>query len=131
MFVLDTNACIGLIKGNQSLLRRLRAHQPGDVAVSAVTVAELEFGVEKSLKRAENASALSQFLAPLVQLPFDSHAAQVYGRVRAALEARGEPIGPLDTLIGAHSLSVAATLVTRNTREFKRVAGLRTADWEA
>ncbi|MBM3306074.1 MAG: type II toxin-antitoxin system VapC family toxin, partial [Candidatus Aminicenantes bacterium] len=73
--------------------------------------------------------ALDEFLLPLEIAAFDEPAAEGYGTVRAALEKAGTPIGPLDTQIGAHALSLGATLVTHNTREFRRVPGLAVADW--
>ena len=71
------------------------------------------------------------FCAPLAIEPFDALAAEVYGTIRATLEAAGTPIGPLDTLIAAHALSIDATVVTANVREFKRVPGLRVENWLA
>ena len=70
-----------------------------------------------------------RFLLPLTIYPFDYEASKIYGYLRAALEQRGTPIGPLDTLIAAHALSLGATLVTNNTREFSRVPELRLEDW--
>jgi len=97
--------------------------------VSSVTVAELYFGVQKRQRPAQNEQALEQFLIPLAVVGFDLAAAIEYGRVRAALEKRGPPIGPLDTLIAAHALSLDLTLVTNNTREFERVPDLSVENW--
>ena len=72
---------------------------------------------------------LAEFLAPLEVIPFDEDAAESYGDLRAVLEGSGRPIGPLDTLIAGHALSLDATLVTNNTREFQRVRGLRLENW--
>jgi tRNA(fMet)-specific endonuclease VapC len=74
---------------------------------------------------------LAKFCVPLAILPFDNAAAEAYGALRAELERQGKPIGPLDTLIAAHALSLGVTLVTNNEREFRRVAGLRVANWLA
>jgi tRNA(fMet)-specific endonuclease VapC len=69
-------------------------------------------------------------LAKLLDIfPFDRHAAQAYGPVRAALERAGKKIGALDTLIAAHALSLGVTLVTHNIREFAWVKGLEVTDW--
>jgi tRNA(fMet)-specific endonuclease VapC len=73
--------------------------------------------------------SVSQFLIPLVIADFDEGAAEAYGRVRAVLEAQGKPIGALDTLIAAHALSLEATLVTKDTREFSRVPDLGLVNW--
>jgi tRNA(fMet)-specific endonuclease VapC len=93
-------------------------------------VDELAFGVHKS-GSARNIAALQQFLEPLEIANFDRDAAQCYGRLRATLESAGTSIGPLDTQISAHALALGVTLVTHNTREFKRVPGLLLSDWVA
>jgi tRNA(fMet)-specific endonuclease VapC len=129
-FLLDTDACIYVIKRKPpQVLRRFRSHSSGDIGVSSITVAELEYGVQKSQSPEENQCALQQFLVPLVTANFDPRAATVYGRLRAALEAQGTPIGPLDMLIAAHALSLRVTLVTNNVREFSRIPGLQIANW--
>jgi tRNA(fMet)-specific endonuclease VapC len=130
--VLDTDTCIHLIRGRAlETLRRLKRYTPGDVAISSITLAELAFGVSKSLNASKNEPALAEFTAPLQILPFDDAAARVYGNIRARLEKGGVVIGSLDMLIGAHALSLGLTLVTHNTREFSRIAGLRVVDWVA
>ena len=131
-FMLDTDACIALIKRKPAkLLRKIGALAPGEAGISAVTLAELRFGVAKSVQRERNARALDEFLLPLEIADFDEAAAASYGKARAAVEAAGRPIGPLDTLIGAHALSLGAILVTHNIREFRRIPGLIVADWIA
>lgn len=130
MWLLDTNICIALIKQQPSeLIAKLKKLKPGDVAISSITLAELQFGVSKSKQPEKNRAALDQFLLPLEVLSFDESAAGVYGQLRAALEAKGTPIGPLDTLIASHALSVKAAVVTNNVREFSRVDGLRVENW--
>jgi len=76
-----------------------------------------------------NRQALEMALAPLTILPFDERAAWAYGELRADLERRGTPIGSLDTMIAAHALSLQATLITNNTREFAQVSGLQVENW--
>src|SRR2546427_810309 len=123
--MLDTNICVYLIRGKPANLLRKLAGQPiSDIGISSITVAELQFGVQRSSRPAQNQLALDQFLIPLNILDFDYDAAAAYGRVRAHLEAQGTPIGSLDTLIAAHALSRGLTLVTNNTRAFSRVPGL-------
>ncbi len=131
-FMLDTDSCIALIKRKPAkMLDKLTSHVPGDVGLSTVTLAELRYGVAKSAQKEMNAGALDGFLLPLEIADFDETAADVYGEVRAALEKAGTPIGPLDTQIGAHALSLGAVLVTHNTREFLRIPGLAVEDWLA
>jgi tRNA(fMet)-specific endonuclease VapC len=128
--MLDTDTCIYLIKRrSEALLSRLVATDPGEVCISVVTLAELRFGVEKSEFRERNAAALDAFLLPLIVAPFDPPAAEAYGFVRTALEGNGTPIGPLDTMIASHALSLHVDLVTNNLREFSRVKALRLTNW--
>ena len=127
--MLDTNICIYAIKQRPpEVLAALRAQEVAGLGLSSVTVAELAFGVAKS-GSARNQKALEQFLEPLEIADFDRSAALVYGRLRAALEASGTPIGPLDTQIAAHALALGVILVSNNQREFARVPGLRLEDW--
>lgn len=129
-WLLDTNVCIAVIRQRpESALRRLRGKQVGQVGLSTITLAELEFGAAKSLQPARARAALREFLLPLEVVPFDEAAADAYGTVRAAMEKKGRPIGPLDTLIAAHALALGTVLVTNNTREFRRVPGLSVEDW--
>jgi len=129
-FMLDTDSCIALIKRKPAkMLDKLTSHAPGDIGLSTVTLAELRYGVAKSAQKERNNQALDEFLLPLEIADFDEMSAGAYGEVRAALEKAGTPIGPLDTQIGAHALSLGAVLVTRNTREFRRVPGLAVEDW--
>ena len=130
MWMLDTDICIALIKRQPpELITKLKKHKPGEVAISAITLAELRFGVSKSAQQEKNRAALDQFLLPLEILTFDEASAECYGQVRASLESAGTPIGPLDTLIASHALSIDATVVTYNVREFSRVRGLRVRNW--
>lgn len=128
-FLLDTNTCIYVINERPpEVVKRFRRYRLGDLGVSAVTVAELAYGVEKSRSN-RNRAALDHFLLPLVIARFDREAALVYGTIRAPLESKGRAIGALDMLIAAHALSLGATLVTNNEREFGRVAGLAVENW--
>ena len=128
-YMLDTNICIYVIKqAPATVLHKFRQHENEGLGVSAITAAELAFGVAKSGSR-RNRSALDEFLSALEIAPFDDEAARIYGDVRADLESRGVPIGPLDTQIAAHALTLDVTLVSNNLREFERVTGLRCANW--
>lgn len=130
--VLDTNMCIYLIRQrSRRALRRFEEFEPGEIGVSVITVAELRYGAEKSARPEQNRNALERFLLPLEVLALGEEATKAYGRIRAVLEKKGTPIGPLDTLIAAHASSLGATLVTNNTSEFERVPGLRLEDWTA
>ena len=129
-FLLDTNICIYLIKQKPpEVLQKFNAYQVGDIGISSITVAELEFGVQKSQFPAKNQQALTQFLLPLQIADFDHTAATIYGNVRATLEKQGTPIGSLDTLIAAHALSLQVALITNNVKEFSRVPNLKLDNW--
>jgi tRNA(fMet)-specific endonuclease VapC len=131
-WMLDTDTCITFLKGRHpQAFRRITAGPLGDVGLSSITLAEICVGIAKSERSRENANALYAALALLDTVAFDEQAASVYGAIRARLERRGTTIGPLDLLIAAHAMSVNATLVTHNTREFERLADLRVEDWIA
>lgn len=129
-FMLDTNICVAMIRYRPvSLLHRMTACEPGTLWVSSITTSELFHGAEKSARPVENRAALTQFLLPLVVVDYDEAASRIYGRLRTELERAGTPTGSMDMLIAAHALSLDVTLVTNNSREFRRVKGLALEDW--
>lgn len=128
-YLLDTNiVSFHIRRSSAALERRLRRTPAARVALSVVTEMELRYGIARnpSLKIAP---LVEELLAGLTVLPLTSDVARVYGRVRAALDRAGTPIGPLDLMIAAQALASHRTLVTNNTREFMRVPGLRCVDW--
>lgn len=129
-YMLDTNICIYAIKHKPAqVFSRLQEHDPSEICISSVTYAELVHGVEKSQAIEKNRLALALLLSNIEVISFDSPAAESYGKIRADLEKRGTPIGPLDMMIAGHALSLGYTVVTNNTKEFKRVNGLRLENW--
>jgi tRNA(fMet)-specific endonuclease VapC len=128
--MLDTNTCIFAINGNLSVRSRFILAYSFGLVISAITEAELWYGVENSTAPEKNAEVLLKFLATVETLPFDTRAAAEYGRVRTGLKRAGTPIGDRDTLIAAHAKSVGVSLVTNNTNEFGRVKGLALEDWK-
>ena len=131
-YLLDTNILVYVLNArshHQAVLDRFDREEPRDMVVSSITLAELRFGIEKSRLRETSGRVLQHVLDALNVVPFDAKAAQMYGSVRAALEAEGKPIGRLDTLIAAHALSLDLTLVTNNVREFSKVRRLRVENW--
>ena len=129
-YMLDTDIVV-YIKNNrpEKVLRRFRKYEPGDLCISAVTMAELEYGVENSSKPEQNRIGLMFFLSGLSVVPFDDNAAVEYGSIRAELKKKGQLIGANDLLIAAHAKAMNVTLVTNNIKEFKRVRGLKTENW--
>jgi tRNA(fMet)-specific endonuclease VapC len=127
---LDTDICIYAINRKRpEVLSRVRGYPLGEVGISAITYAELRFGMENSARVEQNMDRLERFLLPLEIAPFDADAARYYGRLRRELERAGCPIGSNDLLIAAHALALATTLVTNNVREFSRIAGLQVDRW--
>lgn len=128
--MLDTNICIYTIKRKpEQVVEILKSTPVSNIGISAITLSELEYGVAKSSKPAQNRIALAEFLAPLEILPFDDLAAQQYGTIRAYLESQGTPIGSMDMLIAAHALALNCILVTNNEREFNRIPSLKIQNW--
>ena len=133
MILLDTNVVIALINATSADVRKtfnVRVDQRATIAVGSIVLHELEFGVAKSQRQRANRDLLQAFLAgPVNVLAFDDEDAAVAAALRAELETRGTPIGPYDVLIAGQALRHKATLVTANTREFKRVKGLKVENW--
>ena len=128
-YLLDTNICIYLIKQKPSVLKRFEMFSVGEVLISSITVAELQFGVAKSQAVGRNRAALEQFLLPLIVADFDLPAANAYGPLRALLQRSGTPVSAMDMLIAAHALSPKAILVTNYEREFSRVPNMAQENW--
>lgn len=129
-YMLDTNICIYAIKHKpEKVFQKLQEVEPEDVCVSSVTYAELVHGVEKSVAVEKNRLALSMLLANIEILDFDVDAADCYGKIRADLEKKGTPIGPLDMMIAGHAQSLGYTVVTNNVKEFSRVMDLKIENW--
>ena len=131
MYLLDTNTCIGFLNGKPKVIANFQKQVPSDLYLCSVVKAELLFGAWASGHSAENLRKLEPFFKPLVSLPFDDACADYFGRIRAELKSKGQPIGGNDLLIASISLANDLTLVTHNTKEFSKVTGLRLEDWEA
>ena len=129
MILLDTNTCIYIINNRPpNVLERFRKYKAGEVGISSIAASELAYGVAKS-GSIKNRKALDMFLAPMQILPFDSQCLWFYADLRASLEKQGPSIGPMDSLIAAHALSIDGTLVTNNIKEFMRVPKLKLDNW--
>ncbi|MFA7394618.1 MAG: type II toxin-antitoxin system VapC family toxin [Pigmentiphaga sp.] len=129
-YVLDTNAVIALLgQRSPELLARVEGSEPGSLAVSSIVAHELWFGAYRSQKVAFNLETLRLLFADLPILDFDREDARAAGEIRAELMRRGTPIGPYDVLIAGQAKARQLTLVTNNTGEFARVAGLSLVDW--
>ena len=120
---------ISSLQKSPQVFEKLQEHNPDEICISSVTYAELVHGVEKSRAVERNRLALTILLANIEILDFDMKAAEEYGRIRADLEKKGTPIGPLDMMIAGHAKSLGYTVVTNNVGEFKRVEGLQYENW--
>ena len=127
-FMLDADTVSYAIRGEGHVAPRLLEHQPSELCLSSITLAELRFGAEakrsQKLKR-----AIRSFVKDVAVVPFDESAADRFALVAAVLARRGEPIGAFDTLMAAHALSLGLVVVTNNTKHFNRVPGLRVENW--
>ena len=132
-YLLDTNACIALINGTEANVRRRFQRvvaRNSVMLLSSIVAFELWYGVAKSQRQDSNTKRLEAFFAgPLEWTLFDEEDARVAGAVRAELEAVGKPIGAYDVLLAGQARRRGATVVTSNSKEFVRVAGLKWEDW--
>lgn len=129
-FLLDTNICIYVIKQRPLMVKeRLQKIDPGDVGLSIITLAELEYGVAKSQNLQHNRETLNRFCLPFEIVGFSLEDAEKFGEIRATLEQQGQPIGSYDLLIASQAVSRGLILVTNNMKEFSRVEGLRLENW--
>jgi tRNA(fMet)-specific endonuclease VapC len=135
VYLLDTTVWIDLLRTNSpAIRRRLVAHSSHTIGLSIITLCELQYGLEHRAARhphlrEREQHLLSMMVAPFDVFPLDHRVVDIYGKVRAALAKAGLQIGALDTFIAAQALSLGATLVTSNRKEFQRVPGLDVEDW--
>ncbi|MCC6356221.1 MAG: type II toxin-antitoxin system VapC family toxin [Verrucomicrobiae bacterium] len=128
--MLDTSVCVALLRAASKRLTPTQSRRPiAGACISSIVLAELQAGAHKSHRPAFHHALIEAFTAGVPVRPFDTAAARAYGEIRADLEARGTPIGPLDILIAAHARSLGAILHTDNATEFKRVQGLKCQAW--
>jgi tRNA(fMet)-specific endonuclease VapC len=130
MYLLDTNICIFIIKRKPpEVLKKLKTKSLEEIFISAITVAELEYGVSKSEFPEKNKISLIEFLSIFNILPFDDNDAVEFGRIKADLSRKGRIIGPMDLLISAQAKSKNFILVTNNMKEFERITELKIENW--
>jgi tRNA(fMet)-specific endonuclease VapC len=129
-YLLDTNICIYLIKNKpKKLLTKIHKTPLSEIAISSITIAEMEYGIAKSTKPTESRIALMKFLLPFEIVDFSEQAAPHYGSIRRDLQTKGTPIGNMDMLIASVALAHGLTLVTNNMKEFSRIDNLKVEDW--
>ena len=129
-YLLDTCTVSDFIKGQPNVLARIKSTSPDLMAVSALTRMEIEYGLALNAERARKLlPVLDAFFLAIASLPFDIIDAKAAGTIRAALKARGQPIGAYDVLIAGTGLVRGLIVVTSNVNEFKRVSGLQVENW--
>jgi len=129
-YMLDTNIIVYAKNARPEIvLKRFQQYNSGDLCISAITMAELEYGIYNSSKPDQNRLALLTFLSNIEVIPFDMDATKAYGQIRHDLKVRGNLIGASDMLIAAHAKSLGYTLITNNIVEFERVEGLLLDNW--
>ena len=129
-YILDTNTCIYFLnKSSGNITSKMKSLSPADIKLSSITIAELFFGAEKSSAKKKNKEIVQRFTNNFEQIPFDNLCCQNYAEIRNSLEKKGAPIGPMDLLTAAISLTHNMVLVTNNIKEFKRAKGLMIENW--
>jgi tRNA(fMet)-specific endonuclease VapC len=133
LYLLHTNIVSYFVKGIHPGLhvRMMLAMQAQDIAISAITRAEVRYGAELMAADDKRRARIDLLLQDLPALPWTAAAADIYGEIKALLKRQGAPIGEMDTQIAAHALAEGLPLVTHNTRHFERIPGLKLEDWMA
>ena len=128
-YMLDTNIVIYTIKNRPAKVREAFKKHENQMGMSTVTLGELIYGAERSTQPERNLADIEGLTARLEVLPFEQHAAEHFGQLRAELYRVGQPIGPYDMMIAGHARAMGLILVTNTIKEFERVPGLRIENW--
>lgn len=128
-YMLDTNIVIYTIKNRPKKVREAFKQHEGQMCISAVTRGELIYGAERSSQPERNLVDIEGLVARLEVVPFEEHASEHFGQLRAELYRIGQPIGPYDMMIAGHARAMGLILVTNNMKEFERAPGLRVENW--
>lgn len=127
MNLLDTDHCVAILRKQLDLGDHVSPEE--ELATTAISVAELNHGANRSERRDDNLARLEVLLSALVILPFDELAGRRFGALKAELEARGEPLDDLDLQIASIAIETNSLLLTNNTQHFKRINGLLLMNW--
>ena len=128
MILLDTNVVVAFLNGNKHVLKRIR-FEINNIALSALVVAELDYGAKVSQKANENRERLYRFIDAIQIVPFDIECAKIFGTIKSKLRSIGKPTGEVDALIAATAIAHNATLVTANKKHFENIEGLKVEVW--
>ena len=128
MILLDTNVVVAFLNGNKHVLKSIR-FEINNIALSALVVAELDYGAKVSQKANENRERLYRFIDAIQIVPFDIECAKIFGTIKSKLRSIGKPTGEVDALIAATAIAHNATLVTANKKHFENIEGLKVEVW--
>ena len=128
MILLDTNVVIAFFNGNKGILERIQA-EIDRITLSALVIAELNYGAKASQKAKENLEKLDRFLDIVKVVPFNLECAKIFGTIKSKLRKLGKPTGEMDALIAATAISHKATLITGNRKHFENIEGLKIEIW--
>ncbi|NQT55671.1 MAG: type II toxin-antitoxin system VapC family toxin [Desulfobacteraceae bacterium] len=128
MILLDTNVVIAFFNGNKGILERIQA-EIDRITLSALVIAELNYGAKASQKAKENLEKLDRFLDIVGVVPFNLECANIFGTIKSKLRKLGKPTGEMDALIAATAIFHKATLITGNRRHFENIEGLKIEIW--
>ncbi len=129
MYLLDTNTVIYFFKNKGDVASHLLSTDPKEVFIPSIVLYELEVGIAKSTAPRKRKEQLRLLIEQVSVIDFTYKEAQAAALIRSSLEAKGTPIGPMDTLIAACALANDLILVTHNTKEFQRIENLQIKDW--
>jgi len=128
IYMLDTDTVSFLVRKDTSVIKNLLKHEDDEICISAISYAELCFGLEK--KGSEKLfTEINLVTAKLSIVDFDDLQSELYGKIRLGLEKSGSPLGDMDMLIAAAALSAGAILVTHNVKHFSKIKGIKVEDW--
>ena len=128
IYMLDTDTVSFLVKKNPSIIKNIVKHEDDSICISAITYAELRFGLEK--KGSEKLfNEVNAIMGKITIIDFDDSQSEFYGKIRLELEKSGTPLGDMDMLIAAAALSSEAILVSHNIKHFSKIKNIRVEDW--
>jgi len=129
-FILDTDICIYWLKGNENVERNIIKNRLGNIFITVITECELFYGVFKSTKKERNLAVIEELKTRINTLHTVSGIPSVYGKIKAELESKGQPLDDADLLIASIALLNNATLITNNSEHFKKIGGLKIENWK-
>ena len=129
MFLLDTDTVIYTLKGDEAIQENLRKHLSDPIKITVITLMELYYGAYKSRKVTANIAKVKMIEHEIEIITADHRSAEIFGMIKAGLEKLGTPLDDFDLIIASCALANNLTLVTNNIKHFKRIDGLKLANW--